>query len=52
MASGQEANADNLGKFVPLVFDLLNKNGMMSVLIRIASMRRFLIHRTYKFRTK
>ena len=33
---GQEANDDNLGHF-----ELLYSNGMLSVLIRIASMRRF-----------
>ena len=37
MVPGKEANGDNLGKF----FDLLYKNGMLSVLIRIASMRQF-----------
>ena len=31
MTPGQEANADNSGNF----FDLLNNNGMFSVLIRI-----------------
>ena len=36
MASGQEANGDNLGIFS----GLLDNNGMLSV-IRIASMRRF-----------
>ena len=36
MAPGQ-ANGDNLGKF----FDLLYNYGMSSVLIRIASVRRF-----------
>ena len=34
---GQEANGDNLGS----IFDLLYNCGMLSVLIRIASMRRF-----------
>ena len=34
MAPGQEANVDNSGKYS------IN-NGMLSVLIRIASMRRF-----------
>ena len=33
----QEANGDNLGIF----FDVLHNNCMLSVLIRIASMRRF-----------
>ena len=37
MAPGQEANDDNLGN----IFDLLYNNGMMCVLIRLASMRRF-----------
>ena len=37
MTPGQEANDDNLGIF----FDLLDNNGMLRVLIRIASMRRF-----------
>ena len=32
MASGQEANDDNKGFF----FDLLDNNGMLSVLIRIS----------------
>ena len=32
-----EANGDNLGMF----FDVLHNNVMLSVLIRIASMRRF-----------
>ena len=36
MTPGQRANGDNLGFF----FDLDN-NGMLSVLFRIASMRRF-----------
>ena len=34
MAPGQEANGDNLGIF----FNLLQNNGMLSVLIRITSM--------------
>ena len=34
---GQEENVDSLGIF----FDLLHNNGMLSVLNRIASMRRF-----------
>ena len=37
MASGQEANGDNLRN----LFDFLHTNGMLSVLIRIATMRRF-----------
>ena len=37
MVPGQEANSDNLGKS----FDFLYNNSMLSVLIRIASMRRF-----------
>ena len=37
MALGQEANRDHLGN----IFDLLHNNGMLSVLIRIASMRQF-----------
>ena len=37
MAPGYEANGDNIGN----LFDLLHNNGMLSVLIRIASMRRF-----------
>ena len=37
MAPGQEANSDYLGN----LFDFLHKNCMLSVLIRIASMRRF-----------
>ena len=37
MAPDQEANGDNL----VYLFDLLQSNGMLSVLIRIASMRRF-----------
>ena len=37
MAPGQEANGGNLGT----LFDLLHSNDMLSVLIRIASMRRF-----------
>ena len=37
MAPGQEANMDNLGNF----FEPLHNNSMLSVLIRIASMRRF-----------
>ena len=36
MVPGQEAKCDNIG-----LFDLLYNNGMLSVLIRIASMRRF-----------
>ena len=38
MAPDQEANSDYLGKS----FDLLYNNCMLSVLIRIASSRRFL----------
>ena len=38
MMPGQEANGDNLGIFF---FYLLDINGMLSVLIRIASMRQF-----------
>ena len=37
MTLGQEANDGNLGIF----FGLLDDNDMLSVLIRIASMRRF-----------
>ena len=37
MAPGQKANGDNLGSLL----DLLYITGMLSVLIRIASMRRF-----------
>ena len=37
MAQGQESNYDELRNF----FDLLYNNCMLSVLIRIASMRRF-----------
>ena len=37
LAPGQEANGDNLGK----PFDLLYNNGILSALVRIASMRRF-----------
>ena len=48
MAPGQEANGDNLAK--SFLFDLLYKNSMLSVFIRIASMRRFLrVHSTYNF---
>ena len=36
MVPGQEANGDNLGKYFPT-----NNNGMLCVLIRIASIRRF-----------
>ena len=35
MAPGQEASSDNLGN----LFDFLHNNCMLSVLIRIASMR-------------
>ena len=38
MVPSQEANGDNLGFFF---FDFLHNNCMLSVLIRIASMRRF-----------
>ena len=38
MAQDQEANGDNIGKSF---FNLLYNNGMLSVLIRIALMRRF-----------
>ena len=38
MAPGQEANGDNSGKSF---FDLLHKCCMLSVHIRIASMRQF-----------
>ena len=38
MVPSQEANDDNLGI---LLFDFLPNNCMLSVLIRIASMRRF-----------
>ena len=37
MTPDQEANGDNLG----IIFDLLDNNCMLSVLIRIASSRRF-----------
>ena len=37
MELSQEANGDNLGIF----FDFLHNNCILSVLIRIASMRRF-----------
>ena len=37
MKPGQEANYDNLGIF----FSLLDNNSMLSVLIRIVSMRHF-----------
>ena len=37
MVPGLEANGDNLRK----VFNILHNNGMLSVLIRIASMRQF-----------
>ena len=37
MAPGQEANDDNFKN----IFDLLHNISMLSVLIRIASMRRF-----------
>ena len=37
MAPGQVANGDNYGN----LFDLLRNDGMLCVLIRIASMRRF-----------
>ena len=37
MVEGKEANGDKLGNF----FDLVYNNCMLSVLIRIASMRRF-----------
>ena len=39
MAPGQEANSDNLGK--GSLFDFLHNSCMLSVLNRIASMRRF-----------
>ena len=48
MALGQEANGNNLGKF----FDLLNNNGMLCVLIRIALMRQFCVHAPYHFMIK
>ena len=38
MVPSQEANGDNLGIFFP---DFLHNNCMLSVLIRIASMRQF-----------
>ena len=38
MVPSQEANGDNLGWFF---FDFLHNNCMLSVLIRIASMKRF-----------
>ena len=37
MTPGQEADDGNLGIF----FDFLDDNGMLSVLVRIASMRQF-----------
>ena len=37
MTPGQESKDDNL----EIVFDLLDNNDMLSILIRIASMRRF-----------
>ena len=37
MVPSQEANGDNLG----ILFDFLHNNFMLSVLLRIASMRRF-----------
>ena len=37
MKPGQKANGDNLRSF----FDPLHNNGMLSVRIRIASMRRY-----------
>ena len=37
MAPGQEAGGDNLG--MEYLFDILKNNGMLSVLIRIASIR-------------
>ena len=37
VTQGQEANGDNVGN----VFDLRDNNGMLCVLIRIASSRRF-----------
>ena len=37
MMPGQEANGNNLRIF----FDRLDSNGMLSILIRIASLRRF-----------
>ena len=37
MTPGQEANGDNL----EICFDLLDKNDMLGVSIRIAPMRRF-----------
>ena len=37
MAPGQEENVDNLGKS----FYLLYNNGMLSVVVRIASLRRY-----------
>ena len=39
MAPDPEANGDNLR--IRSIFDLLYNNGMLCVLIRIASMRRF-----------
>ena len=38
MKSGREANGDNLENFF---FDLLDNNGMLSILIRITLMRQF-----------
>ena len=38
MVQGQEANSDNLWNFF---LDFLHDNCMLSVLIRIASLRRF-----------
>ena len=40
MVPGQEANSDNLGIFI-FFFYFLHNNCMLSVLIRIASMRQF-----------
>ena len=49
MVPGLEGNSDNLGT----LFDFLHNNCMLSVLIRNASMRRFLsVHTTYNFKMK
>ena len=44
MSPGQEANGDNQ----EILFDLLDNNGMLSVCIRIPSMR----HTTYNYMIK
>ena len=42
MVPGQEANNNNLGIFFYYYYYFLHNNCMLSVLIRIASMRQFL----------